>query len=388
MSCAKRKLKTTITKGALTLAALCLAIPASAAVREYCIAADEVLWDYAPSYPTNLMSGHPFTADQEVFVGGDGDMLIGHVYRKALYRRYALEGGSCDWATLVDGAKGVDEGVDTRGGTEREHLGTLGPIIRASVGDTIVVNFRNNTAGQTLSVHPHGVFYTKSSEGAPYADGTSGSDKDDDMVGAGGTHTYVWEVPTRAGPGMADPSSVAWPYHSHVDEPADTNAGLIGVIIISRGSSARSDASPRDVDREFVSLFTVFDENSSLFIDDNITEYAPNAAEGDPDAFEESNLMHGINGLVYGNNTGYVMNVGDRVRWYILGMGTEVDLHTPHWHGATLLHDGHRLDVTEVLPTATKTLDLDIDNPGTWMFHCHVNDHITAGMMTAFTVKP
>jgi len=192
----------------------------------------------------------------------------------------------------------------------------------------------------------------------------------------------------RAGPSTADPSSVAWPYHSHVDEPADTNAGLIGVIIVSRGSSAKGDASPRDVDRELVSLFTVFDENSSLFIDDNIAAYAPDAATGDPDEFEESNLMHGINGLVYGNNTGYVMNEGDRVRWYIVGMGTEVDLHTPHWHGATLVHDGHRLDVTEVLPAATKTLDLDTDNPGTWMFHCHVNDHITAGMMTTFTVNP
>ena len=57
----------------------------------------------------------------------------------------------------------------------------------------------------------------------------------------------------------------------------------------------------------------------------------------------ESNLMHGINGLVYSNNQGYVMQKGQRVRWYIMGMGTEVDLHTPHLHGATLLHNGNRL---------------------------------------------
>jgi len=52
------------------------------------------------------------------------------VYRKALYRRYALDGGSCDWTTLVDGAKEVDEVSDTRVGTEREHLGALGPVTR------------------------------------------------------------------------------------------------------------------------------------------------------------------------------------------------------------------------------------------------------------------
>jgi hypothetical protein len=26
------------------------------------------------------------------------------------------------------------------------------------------------------------------------------------------------------------------------------------------------------------------------------------------------------------------------------------------------------------------------DNPGTWMFHCHVNDHMEAGMMATYTI--
>ena len=28
--------------------------------------------------------------------------------------------------------------------------------------------------------------------------------------------------------------------------------------------------------------------------------------------------------------------------------------------------------------------DMVPDDPGTWLFHCHVNDHILAGMMTAY----
>jgi manganese oxidase len=28
------------------------------------------------------------------------------------------------------------------------------------------------------------------------------------------------------------------------------------------------------------------------------------------------------------------------------------------------------------------------DNPGIWLYHCHVNDHITAGMITRFQVLP
>jgi len=63
----------------------------------------------------------------------------------------------------------------------------------------------------------------------------------------------------------------------------------------------------------------VFDENASLFIDDNIAQYAPNAAAGDPNELEESNLMHGINGLVYGNNTGYVMRHAVKPLWAELG---------------------------------------------------------------------
>jgi FtsP/CotA-like multicopper oxidase with cupredoxin domain len=27
------------------------------------------------------------------------------------------------------------------------------------------------------------------------------------------------------------------------------------------------------------------------------------------------------------------------------------------------------------------------DVEGIWMYHCHVNDHINAGMMTTFVVK-
>ena len=52
-------------------------------------------------------------------------------------------------------------------------LGNLGPTLRAKVGDTIKVTLRNN-ARFTTSLHPHGVLYAKSSEGSPYADGTSG----------------------------------------------------------------------------------------------------------------------------------------------------------------------------------------------------------------------
>ena len=50
----------------------------------------------------------------------------------------------------------------------------LGPVIRAVVGDTIMVTFKNllpPSSGFNVSMHPHGMLYDKGSEGSPYADG-------------------------------------------------------------------------------------------------------------------------------------------------------------------------------------------------------------------------
>jgi FtsP/CotA-like multicopper oxidase with cupredoxin domain len=32
------------------------------------------------------------------------------------------------------------------------------------------------------------------------------------------------------------------------------------------------------------------------------------------------------------------------------------------------------------------TVDMLADNPGTWLYHCHVADHIDAGMQVTFTI--
>jgi FtsP/CotA-like multicopper oxidase with cupredoxin domain len=33
-----------------------------------------------------------------------------------------------------------------------------------------------------------------------------------------------------------------------------------------------------------------------------------------------------------------------------------------------------------------KVADMVAHNPGVWMLHCHVNDHMTAGMYTTYTI--
>lgn len=49
-------------------------------------------------------------------------------------------------------------------------------------------------------------------------------------------------------------------------------------------------------------------------------------------------MTAGINGKVYGNLRGISMVKGERVQWYLMGMGNEVDIHTVHFHAETFTY--------------------------------------------------
>jgi len=301
---------------------------ALAATRHYYIAAEDVSWDYAPS-GMDLIHGRPIP---QPFA----DL---HKFNKTRYVEY------------------TDASFKVRK-PQPEWLGILGPVIRAEVGDGIEVEFLNRSHSPH-SIHPHGLRYDKANEGALYLPAGAGA-----RVAPGGRFTYHWIADEGSGPGPGDPSSVVWWYHPHTDAPVEMNAGLLGPIIITAKGKANPDGSPKGVDREFVAAFMIFDELQG----------------------KDAGLFHAINGYVFGNLPGLVMKQGDRVRWYLLGMGNEKDLHTPHWHGKTVEYNHRHADVIELLPGSMATADMVADNPGTWLFHCHVADHMEAGMMAVFTI--
>ena len=137
------------------------------------------------------------------------------------------------------------------------------------MGDTIKVVFKNN-ASYPYSMHPHGVVYAKDSEGADYNDGTTGADKADGGVPPGATHTYVWQIPERAGPGPNDPSSVFWLYHSHTDELRDVASGLFGGIIVTRRGIRSPTAGPGTWIASSSPCSLPLNENESWYLDNNI----------------------------------------------------------------------------------------------------------------------
>jgi FtsP/CotA-like multicopper oxidase with cupredoxin domain len=332
---------------AMLAASTVFAMPGYAATRNYYIAAADGVWDFAPS-GQNLVHCDPGPPPCPI----PAPWTDSHIFSVTRYFQYT----DASFSTQV---------------TQPDWLGILGPIIRAEVGDTVLVHFCNHATSGAYGMHPHGFRYTKDNEGAHYFGTDAGSPPGQGaQIEPGACFDYTWIADDDSGPGLGDPSSKVWWYHSHIDEPAETNAGLLGPIVITRRGAARADGTPRDVDREFVTAFFIFDK-----------------ADG-----EEQGLMHSINGYIFGNLRGLVMRNGEKVRWYVLGMGNEVDLHTPHWHGKTLQVGGsvaaRRTDVVELLPGSMVTADMKANNPGEWLYHCHVADHIYGGMFTTYLIEP
>jgi hypothetical protein len=371
--------------------------PDPARTRHYYIAAESEQWDFMPAGEDPVCGMTP-----------SADVQARHVVPKARYFQYT-------------------DGTFTKRVPQAQRLGILGPVVRGVVGDYLEITFLNRTT-LPLSMHPHGAKYDKDSEGSYYGAGSAlktprGGTATGGVSGLGAAiapdakFTYVWRLDEASGPLPTEPSSKAWLYHSHVSGEGEINLGLVGFIIVTDPKRARADGTPNDVDREMPAFFMIFNESegdqeareraeaarrgpalgpllSGLQLQNGqLTSAVSNAAAAGPapDAFElrEEGQRHAINGLIYGNLPGLEMNEGERVRWYLFGLGSESDLHTPHWHGLRVVEEGtRRTDTIELLPGSMKVADLVADNPGGWLFHCHVGEHMDNGMFALVTVYP
>ncbi|MBI1837487.1 MAG: multicopper oxidase domain-containing protein [Flavobacteriia bacterium] len=357
MSCKKEEIKTPEPENEV-----------AAQTRVYYIAAVEQEWDYAPQ-GKNVFTGMDFDSNDSVYTVNSNTNEIQRIGRKYVKARY-IEYTDSTFTTPKDIAP------------EWEHLGILGPVIRANVEDSVLVYFKNKTTINT-SLHVHGLQYDVNSEGAPYNNGaTSGA-----TIAPNESYLYKYYAREESGPSDSQGSSNVWVYHTHVNmDESDMYAGLMGAIIVNKKGMGDENAHPIDIDREFVTLFMVINENSSSYINQNITTYLPGFTNPNPDDFEESNKKHTINGMLMGNLPGLDMKRGERVRWYVLDLGNEVDLHTPHWHGNVVNFNGQYTDVLELLPANMLIANMRPYNVGTWAFHCHVTDHMMAGMTALYNV--
>jgi len=215
-----------------------------------------------------------------------------------------------------------------------------GPLIKARVGDKLRIHFKNmdTLRGDPHSMHFHGVHYRPSSDGA-YVPGFSHKDGN---VKPG----QSWIYKLTAGRDSAG----VWPYHDHSPSmEASIGGGMFGMLSIL----GRHERAP---DKEFQVVFSPFGKFMAI----------------DGRAF-------------VGNTPVFHSMVGDLVQWDVMAMGSEH--HTFHVHGHRWLTPGGiSRDTQTVGPAESFRFRWREQDPGTWLYHCHVEDHMMRGMIGIYRV--
>jgi FtsP/CotA-like multicopper oxidase with cupredoxin domain len=214
-------------------------------------------------------------------------------------------------------------------------------LIRVRVGDRVRVHFKNldNLPRAAHSMHFHGVHYAPSSDGA-YVPGFSGRDAN---VKFGQSYTYRL---------TAGRDSVGvWPYRDHSPSMDESiKGGMFGMLSILGPHE-------RPPDREFEVVFSPFGQDFMAI---------------DRRAF-------------VGNTPVFHATVGQAVQWDVMAMGS--DFHTFHVHGHRWVDPGNVPWDTRTLGRAESfRIRWREDNPGTWLYHCHVEDHMARRMIGIYHV--
>jgi FtsP/CotA-like multicopper oxidase with cupredoxin domain len=321
--------------------------------REYWIQADSFRWNLVPNGRDDLNSVHYQEDKTSISTVG--------------YRAYTP-----NWEAPLPADSSIGD-----------NAGIPGPVIRARVGDALVIHFRNNDHSRMWmahSLHMQGLVGATDDDGFWYdgAPNISGS-----VMYLGESYTYRYVVPPQAvgawlyfdasarkfkgGRGMMISRpflngpiySRAKPWDpDELDAPDGAQHGLFGMAIIE------DDRTPR-VDRENIVILHDFysDEYNALCQDFDC-----------------------INGRSFiGNTPTFHSRAGERVRWRVGSIGREN--HVFHIHGHRWLSRGQSTDTHLIFPGTTATFDYVEDATGTWLYHCHLTEHMMGGMAGEYVVS-
>jgi len=221
-----------------------------------------------------------------------------------------------------------------------------GPTIEATVGDTVVVHFRNRCP-VPVTMHPHGLFYSNEMDGAYKGYWTDPGG----FVQPNRDFTYVWECP--------EGTQGSWIYHDHGPlDPIPLYKGLFGCLVVR-------DPGEPPPDKLFPITFHSF---------------VP-AATGLRFNF------NAVNGRSYtGNTPTFRANLGDLVEMHVSGF--DDNFHTFHLHGHRWTEpSGEIVDNKTFGPGDSFRIRFTEDNPGRWFYHCHVFSHLHDGMSGWYLVE-
>ncbi|KFV07003.1 Coagulation factor VIII [Tauraco erythrolophus] len=324
------------------------------------IAAEEMDWDYAPVKPVSL--------DRNItslFLEA-GPQRIGSKYKKVMFVEYE------------------DATFKKRKVSDQLDKGILGPVIKGEVGDQFKIVFRN-LASRPYNIYPHGLTNVSS-----YHSLKPSQDKDvkDIPIFPGQSFTYSWRVTTEDGPTQADPRCLTRFYYSSIDQVRDMASGLIGPLLICFKKSMDQRGNQIMSDNTRLVLFSVFDENRSWYLEENIRRFCTDAAHVDKQdpQFYASNMMYAINGFVF-DNLHPKLCLHEVVYWYVLSVGAQTDFLSIFFSGNTFKHNTVFEDVLTLFPFSGETVFMSLEKPGVWMLGCLNPDFRDRGMRAKFTVS-
>ncbi|HSP03785.1 MAG TPA: multicopper oxidase domain-containing protein, partial [Acidimicrobiales bacterium] len=233
-----------------------------------------------------------------------------------------------------------------------------GPYIKVDLGDNLRFDVTNELPLGT-DVHWHGVRTPNSMDGvAPYTQ---------DVIKNGETFTYEFEAVKKA----------VGIYHAHIHGQVAVPNGMLGIIQIG------------DVDLPRGRTISGVEIPADLEIAQEIPMVLNDAGS----------IGLSLNGKSFPATEPIVTNNGDWVLVHYANEGLQV--HPMHQHQFSQLvvaKDGIALDnpyfadTVNVAPGERYSVLINTDDPGTWVFHCHILTHVEReegmfGMVTAMVVN-
>ncbi|KAG8521362.1 LOW QUALITY PROTEIN: Coagulation factor VIII, partial [Galemys pyrenaicus] len=371
------------------------------------IAAEEEDWDYAPA-----AEAHGNRSYKSLYLD-KGPQRIGSKYKKARFVAY------------------TDETFATRAAAPLE-AGILGPLLHGEVGDSLLIIFKNQ-ASRPYNIHPHGIADVSPLHAGRLPKGVK--HLKDLPIQPGEIFKYKWTVTLEDGPTKADPRCLTRYYASTVNRERDLASGLIGPLLICSKESVdkRGNQEERDLniglqmchmcdqsfssasslpmrhyqmmsDKRNVILFSVFDENQSWYLTENMQRFLPSAdgVQAQDPEFQASNIMHSecsspgvqgatnrdqsINGYVF-DNLRLSVCLHEVAYWYILSVGAQTDFLSVFFSGYTFKHKMVYEDTLTLFPFSGETVFMSMENPGLWVLGCHNSEFRIRGMTALLEVS-
>lgn len=223
-----------------------------------------------------------------------------------------------------------------------------GPLIEVAQGDKVRIYVTNKLPAPT-TVHWHGVLIPCGMDGVAGVTQRAIKPKE----------TFLYE--------FIFPDAGTFMYHPHFDSMTQEGMGLMGMILVHK---REKDVNKRP-DRDFAIM---------------LHEWNIQVGTSRPNTINMNFNVLTMNGKVMPATEPLLAELGDRI-WVRFGNLSAMDHHPIHLHGYSFKiigsDGGWAKDKSVLLPETTvlvpvgsaKVIEVIANNPGDWIFHCHMTHH-------------